>query len=330
MAKERIDALTELAGKYGIDVETDYGTRVIENFVDRMMKQRFWGTQQDLLEKIPFFPKGERARAQQRAADMLENAWVKEMDEISEGVLKEAIRNNQIDDVVVDKVMTSGRPKQLTELFGKLTDEGQQAARQRFILRGLEEATWTPGAPGVADPKKFMAFLNKPGNRKVIKEWFSPEDAEVLNGVREYLRLTALAQEAGKGAGMVAAAATTGGTISWFAGILNAVAGTAAVTAGVGHAYQSAWARNKLLKLAHVAGDEAKTAAVMRELRPYMVALENQWKQDNYHFPEVNITKESLKEGGEDLLLNIEDVAKDFVGDIGQIPDKIVNFVKGE
>jgi len=68
----------------------------------------------------------------------------------------------------------------------------------------------------------------------------------------------------------------------------------------------------------------------MRELRPYMMAAENQWKQDNYYFPEVNITAESLKATGEDLLYETEETAKGLLGDIGQIPDKVVGFFKGE
>lgn len=330
MGRDRVDALTEIAAKYGIDIETDYGTRVMENFVQRMMNQRFWGKQQELLEKIPFYPPAARRKAQQRAKDMLEAAWVKEADEVSEGVLKEAIKNNQIDDIVVDKVMEAGRPTQLAELWGKLTPTGKQAARQRFILRGMEEASWTPGGPSVADPKKFMAFLDRPSNKKVIREWFSPEDQEMLGGVREYLRLTHLAQEAGKGAGMVAAMQTGGGIGALLFGIFNAVAGGAAVMGGLGRTYQSGWWRNKMLKLAHVKGDEAATARIMEELRPYAIAAMNQWKGENYTFPDVNITPESLLEGGEDIVMNLEDRVKGAIGDIGQIPDKVIDMFGGK
>lgn len=320
MARERVDALTDIAAKYGIDVETDYGTNVMKSFVDRMMKRRFWGANEKLIEKGSIT----------RANEMIERAYVAEMDEISHGVLQEAIANNRIDDIVVDRVMDAGRPKQLSELWNKLMPSGKEAARNRFILRGLEESTWTPGAPAIADPKKFMKFLDKPSNRKVIKEWFSPEDQEVLNGVREYLRVTHLAQEAGKGAGMVAAMQAGGGLASFAFGVLNAVAGGAAFMGGAGRIYQSATARNLLLKLAHTKGNEAQTAAIMRELRPYMLAAENQWKGENYAFPDVNITQESLIEGGEDLLMNLEDTAKGAVGDIGSIPDKLLRMLSGD
>ena len=320
MGRERVDMLTELAAKYGIDVETDYGTRVMENFVERMMKRRFWGANEDLVLK------GNRTRAN----EMIERAYESEMEEISQGVLKEAIRTNQIDDIVVDKVIDAGRPKLLGELFNKLMDPGKEAARRRFMLRGLEEASWTPGAPGVADPKKFLTWLDKPANRRVVKAWFTEEDQAVINGAREYLRLTAAAQETGKGAGMVAAVSAGGGIAGWAAGILNAVVGGAATMGVAGRILQGPAMRSFFLKMAHVKGDEAATAAIMREMRPYMVAAENQWKQDNYYFPEVNITQESLKEGGEDLLEDISGVAEDALGDIGQIPDKIVRFLKGD
>jgi hypothetical protein len=318
MARERVDTLTELAAKYGIDVETDYGTRVMQDFVERMMLRRFWGANEKMARNNT-----------KRAREMINNAFEKEMDEISEGVLYSAIANDRIDDIIVDKVMDSARPKMLTELFNKLMPEGKQAARQRFILRGLEDASWTPGSPGVADPKQFMAWLNKPANKKVIAAWFEPEDQLVLNGAREYLRLTVAAQETGKGAGMVAAM-SAGAGIGMLAGLVNAVVGSAAATGIAGRIFQSPFVRDRLLKLAHVAGDEAQTAAIMMELRPYMVAAQNQWKQDNYHFPEVNITQESLKKGGEDLIEDLSGAAEDALGDIGQIPDKVVRFIKGE
>jgi len=331
MARQRVDALTELAAKYGIDVETDYGTRVMESFVKRMMNQRFWGKQEWVHpENIPIFGKGSKT-VPKAAQEMIEAAWVKEADDISEGVLKEAIKNNQLDDVIVDKVMDTGRPKLLTDLFDRLTPEGQATARKRFLLRGLEESTWTPEAPSVADPAKFMKWLDKPGNRRVINEWFTPEDQEVVKGVREYLRITASAQSAGKGAGMVAAGATAGGAAGAgiIFGILDSVVGISALTGTAGRLYQNTF-RNFFLRMAHTEGDEAATAAIMREMRPFIQAGMNQWKQDNYYFPEVNITAESLKEGGENLLMNLEDTAKGAVGDIGQLPDKLVNFMKGE
>ena len=182
MKRERVDALTELAAKYGIDVETNYGTRIMEDFVKRMKTRHFWGANEKLLEGT--------AANTKRARDMLDRAWVKEADEISDGVLKRAIQNNEIDDIVVDEVIKSGSPRHLRQLFNKLMPEGKEAARRRFLLQGLEEASWSPGSPGVANPQKFFQFLEKPSNKKIIKEWFTPEDQEVMSGMREYLRLT--------------------------------------------------------------------------------------------------------------------------------------------
>ena len=322
MIRERVDSLTELAAKYGIDVETNYGTKVMENFVDRMKKRHFWGANEKLME-------GTMANTK-RAREMLERAWVKEADEITDGVLKKAIQNNNIDDIVVDEVIKSGNQRHLRDLFNKLMPEGKAAARRRFLLQGLENSSWTPGSPGIADPKKFLQYLDTPNNKRLIKEWFSPEDQQMIGGMREYLRLTASADKAGQGAGMVAAGTSVTVGASAIAGFFNLFIGAAGGTAAVGHAYQSKFVRDRLLKLAHTAGDEAQTARIMEELRPYVIAGMNQWKQDNYTFPEVNITKESLKEGGEDLMYNLEDAASDMAGSIGQIPDKIVRLLKGE
>jgi hypothetical protein len=326
MVQERIDSLTELAAEYGIDVNTNYGTRVMESFVERMTNQRFWGKQQEMLENIPMYGAGSKT-GPKRAEEMMRRAWEKEAAEITDGVLKTAIKNNQIDDTIVDGVMKSNKLPQMTDLFNKLTPEGQKAAKQRFLLNGLEEATWHADAPGVANPQKFMQYLNAPTNRKILEAWFDPTEREMLTGMREYLRLSASAEKTAAGAGMVAA---VGGGASWIAGMLEAFVGVGAFTAGAGHAYQSNFVRNRLLQLAHTKGNENQTRIIMDALRPYMLAAEKQWKQNNYEFPEVNISRESLKDAGKDLLDYGVDRIQEGIGEIGQVPANVLDFLSGE
>lgn len=325
MVQERIDSLTELAKKYGIDVNTNYGTRVMESFVERMTNQRFWGKQQEMLENIPYYGAGSKT-GPRRAQEMMERAWEKEAAELTEGVLKQAIKNNQIDDTVIDGVMTSNKSQIMSELFERLTPKGREAVRNRWLMNGLEDATWYADAPGSANPAKFMQWLNAPTNRKFIAEWFSPEEQQMLIGMREYLRLSARADKTSGGAGMIAA----GAGVSWFAGMLQAVVGVGAVTAGIGHAYQGKFIRNRFLQLAHTKGNEKATAAIMDALRPYMLAAEKQWKGDNYYFPDVNISKDSLKEAGSDVIDYAVTQGQEALGNIGQVPSQVLEFLSGE
>lgn len=140
-----------------------------------------------------------------------------------------------------------------------------------------------------------MAYLNSPSARKVIKTMFDEVDQDVLVGAKEYLRLTLPAQTAGKGAGMAAAMA---GGAGFAIGILDAVVGAGFLMGRSGAVMQSATARNFLLKMAHAKGDEKLTASIMAEARPYFVALENQWKQENWELPSMEVTQDMLMEEG--------------------------------
>lgn len=281
---QRADALTELANRFDINIEGEYGKEVMESFVDRMILRRFWGKN---LKTFRFKPSREK--------EMLARAYQKEADEISSDILSRYIRKGKINEEIVDKVLDAGDTKQLGELLNKLLPEGKAATKQRFIARGLEKSGWTPEAPINADPAKFMAYLNTPANRKVIKTMFDEVDQDVLIGAREYLRLTLPAQTAGKGAGMAAAMA---GGAGFAIGVLDAVVGAGFLMGRSGAMLQSQTARNFLLKMAHSKGNEKVTAAIMAEARPYFLSLENQWKQENWQLPAMEITQDMLMEEG--------------------------------
>jgi hypothetical protein len=185
---ERAKTLSKIAEDFDINVETEFGEEILDSFVKKMTKKRFWG-------------KNKNPSPEQVAA-----AWKKESEEISDTLLNRYIRRGNIDEDLVDKALDSGKPKHIRQLLGKLDEGGRTAAKQRFIARGLEKSGWTPeGARAqIADPKKFMSYLDNPKNKKTLRAMFTPEEQEVLNGAREYLRLTAPAGDI-KGAGMTAA-----------------------------------------------------------------------------------------------------------------------------
>ncbi len=273
---QRADTLTELADRFDINVETQFGEEVVEGWIQRMTKSRFFG------------------RNQNPTDDQIRAAWQREIGDVQEGILGRYIRAGEIDEEVVDRVFDAAKPRHLTEMFGRLTPEGQQAARQRFMARGLEKAGWTPEAPTIANPKAFMDYLDSPAARRVMGEAFDEVDQDLLRGAREYLRITEAAATAGKGAGMTAAMAG-GGALAL--GLLDAVAGGAAVMGGVGRAAQSDMARNFLLRLSHAKGNEAATAAIMAEARPFFQAVTDQYQQEAWDLPSMEVTEEMIDRG---------------------------------
>ena len=273
---QRADALTELADRFDINVNGEYGREVMENFVDRMIKRRFWGP-----NKNP-------------TPEMVERAFAKEADELTRGILQRYIRVGNIDEEVADAVLKSGNTRQVGELFNKLMPEGKAALRQRFMARGLERAGWTPEASSIANPKKFLDYLDSPEARRTMGEIFDEVDQDLLKGAREYLRMTSAAANTGKGAGMTAAVA---GGAGFALGMLDAVAGGAAIMGGAGRTAQSDIARNFLLRLAHAEGNEAATAAIMSEARPFFQAVGDQWQQESWDLPSMEVTEEMVEQG---------------------------------
>ncbi len=278
---QRADALSEVAKRFNINIETEFGQNIIRSFIDRMIRKRFWGKNKN--------PSGEQ----------IQKAFAREGDDVTDIVLGKHLRRGGIDEGVVDKVLDSGKTMRIRELFGRLDEQGQQAVRQRFIAQGLERAGWTAEGAQVADPKKFFNYLNNPKNMRSIRAMFSAEDQDLLKGTREYLRLTQAAGDI-KGAGMTAAMAAGAGVLLWdFA--TAAVGGI--VTGLSARAAQSATARNLFLRLVHVKGDKVATEAIMRELRPLTLAVGQQYFQGNNPIDlDVDITEDMVKGTTEEVM----------------------------
>ena len=101
--------------------------------------------------------------------------------------------------------------------------------------------------------------------------------------------------------------AAIAGGVGFAYGLLDAVAGTAAIMGGSGRALQSGAARNIFLRLAHAKGDEAATTAVLNEARPFFQSLANQVKQENWELPTLEVTEGMIKEESESALQELRD-----------------------
>lgn len=318
----RTDALIDLANKYDINIESELGQDIADNFITRMVKQRFWGKNKELMDPDNWpsgvtNPKGRR-EAQNKAQELLERAFQKEADDVVDTAIAKQLRQGNLDDEIVERVLDQGEPKRVTDLFGKLMPDGQLAVKQRFLTKGLERAGWTPDSPQIADPDGFVKYLSDPKNKKVLSVFFDKGERELIEGTREYLRLTTASGKTGQGAGMVAA---VGGGAAVGMALMNGLFGVAAVTALAGRGIQSGPIRNLLLKLTYAKGDPAKSQAIMQQLRPLVIAAQNQYMESGGppQLPDVEFNKDMMKDLGAygmDYLRTLGDKGMDKMEDV--------------
>jgi hypothetical protein len=298
----RTDALIDIANKYGIDIESELGQDIADNFITRMIKQRFWGKNKEIMDPENW-PSGvtqpqARREAQAKAHELLERAFVKESESVVDVAIAKQLRDGNLTDETVERVLDQGTSKRVVDLFNKLMPEGKQAVKRRFLIKGMEKSGWTPDAPQIADPDGFVKYLSTPKNRKMLKVFFDEGEQELLEGAREYMRITALAAQTGKGSGMVAA---MGGGAAVGLAVLNGLWGVAAATALAGQVIQGPAIRNALLKLTYAKGDPTKAQAIMKELRGLVVAAENQYFESGGppELPDIEFNKEMMKDLGD-------------------------------
>jgi hypothetical protein len=280
---QRADALSEVADEFGVDIETDLGQEIAENWVSRMRNWRFFGRNQNPTDEMV------NRAFKREGADVIDST-------LGRRIANATVENGQIDDVLVDQVFKSNNAVRVRDMFQKLTPDGQQAARTRFMTEGLNRAGWRPGQQtGIASPATFVKYLDDHANS--LKEIF-PDEAQLtyVNGLREFLRITNQADKAAAGAGMTAALAAGGG-FYLFDIMGGAIAGMG--TGLLGRAVQSAPARNLFLRLAHAEGNPALTNSIMRELRPLILATGNQVLQGEVDMPQLSMamSPEMIEEG---------------------------------
>ncbi len=318
----RADALIELVNKYGIDIEKELGKDIATNFITRMIKQRFWGRNADKLDPnkwpSPITKPYEHRQAKQAAQELIDRAWQKESVVAIDSGLAKALARGDLDDEIVDRILDQAKPKRVTDLFTKLMPEGKQAVKQRFLTKGLEKAGWTPDAPQIADSTKFVKYMSDPKNRKMMNIFFDKTERDLIEGTTEYLRMTAAAAATSKGAGMVAA---VGGSAVVAGALYTGFLSGAALTAVAGRIVQSAPVRNLLVKLVYAKGNAEKTQAIMRQLRPAILALQSTYLESGGppELPEVEFNKDMMKDFGDysmEYLRNLGDVGMEKFEDV--------------
>ena len=269
---QRTDTLKSISDELGVDMDAELGQEIAQTFAERMKDWRFFGF--NTLDGRP-------------SEAMIRRAWLKEAGEVVDDVLAKRIKASKIDEQLVDAVFNGNNGRRIKELFDKLTPAGQRMAQQRFLAEGMRRANWRPGqASNIATPTTFVKYLDD--HAKALKNMFpDPEQRAMLEGAREFIRITEDAANIGKGAGMTAAMAG-GGMFYLFDVVGGAMAG--AMTGMMGQAVQSGPVRNLFLRLAHAQGKPALVKEIMAKLRPLILATGNQILQGEIDMPELNLS----------------------------------------
>jgi hypothetical protein len=186
-----------------------------------------------------------------------------------------------------------------------------------------------------ASPKQFLKVLDEDESFKRAIDEFWPEQKEMLDGAKEYLRLTAAADDIGKGVGMTAAMAASGKSMA--TGWIKAVIGSTAAVAGAAKAHESDIVRDLMLNLHHAKGAPDLTQIIMGEIRPYMTALTNQVADEGRDPFAAEIEKtttekflETTGQAGMDVLRAVRNI-KVFGGDEEEEdPAARLNQMQGE
>lgn len=280
----RADAMSQLAKRFGVDIETDLGEEIVKSWGERFRNWRWFGKNQKYAEPGAATP------------DMLARAMAKETAEVTDEIVKKRIADaaadpTLIDEQLVDIVLNKNFPGRAKELFRKLTPEGQQLMQSQFITNAMRRAGWKPKIQAsIPDPKVLVKFLDD--HDHVIRDIFPDvEDRAFVDGVREFIRITDAAGNIGEGAGMTAAMGA-GSALYLFDVLGGAIAG--AMTGRVGAAMQSRAARALFLRLRYAKGNPELTRAIMNELRPLVLGAGNQYLQEGADMPNVTLTPERV------------------------------------
>lgn len=189
--------------------------------------------------------------------------------------LRGLIEAGEVDQQVMRRVLKGGKAEELQLLAQNLSDDGVHEAQQMILRNAMRVGGWrrTAAAEANVDPAKVLRYLEGENIEQQLQTFFPGQAQAELNGMMEYLRMTAQAQQIGKGVGMAA----SGGMTQIGFNAANIL--TLGLLGGAGHAYHSAPVRNLLLRLEHVKSDPRMKDAIMQELTPLLMAGGRQMMQ---------------------------------------------------
>lgn len=189
--------------------------------------------------------------------------------------LQGLIEGGNVDQQVIRRVLRGGKPEELQLLVRNLSDDGIYEGQQMILRNAMRVGGWrrTAASEANVDPAKVLRFLEGENIEAQLKAFFPGRARAELGGMMEYLKMTAQAQQIGRGVGMAAA----GGVPQLGANAMNLA--TLGLVGALGHAYQSAPIRNLLLRLEHVKSDPRMKDVIMQQITPLLMAGGRQLSQ---------------------------------------------------
>lgn len=215
--------------------------------------------------------------------DLARALGLKEMDRVHNQALKQALKNGDITPDLVDTVLNKGRGTDLTTMYRNLNATGKQLVRSRVMAQALRKAgasldNLSEWASSTNNINNLIRVLDKdPVVQRGIRRFFNDEDKAVLEGAKEYLRMTSESGKQFEAIGMMAGG--QGGQGAMKSG-LQALNPWNWATTTAAKAHESDFVRDMLLRLRNTTDTPLVQRQIYSELRPVLLGLSQASAQD--------------------------------------------------
>lgn len=224
--------------------------------------------------------------------DLARKNWVNQLKKVADEELRNAISTGQIDEGVIDRVLYHGKPKDVESLWQNVDAAGKELIRKRTMADVLNKAGGRLGDLSTVNVDRMIRILDTdPGVQRAMKKFWPEEDQKLIQGMKEYLRLTAKSAKAFEATGMLAGGQAASGGGRMLTGLVSALLPPTQMIVGAARAHESDAVRDLLLKLYNAKGASDKVQSIMAELRPALIALGQQQGEGRDPFaPEIEKT----------------------------------------
>jgi hypothetical protein len=187
--------------------------------------------------------------------------------ELDMGALKSVLRSGDVTPEVVDRLLFSKKPSEVSQLYSGLTQSGRSNARTAILSRAAEKSYYQlEDGTRMFSPEKFNAEIKR--LQPQIGVFFRGDDLKQVEGLSRALTLTRRAGEAGvaTATGQEAVPFVAGGVLADLLGTMGATIATAGGIGATARLYESAPVRNLMIQLGRTAPGSAEQAALAKRL----------------------------------------------------------------
>jgi hypothetical protein len=187
--------------------------------------------------------------------------------ELDMGALKSVLRSGDVTPEVVDRLLFSKKPSEVSQLYSGLTQNGRSNARTAILSRAAEKSYYQlEDGTRMFSPEKFNAEIKR--LQPQIGVFFRGDDLKQVEGLSRALTLTRRAGEAGvaTATGQEAVPFVAGGVLADLLGTMGATIAAAGGIGATARLYESAPVRNLMIQLGRTAPGSAEQAALAKRL----------------------------------------------------------------